>query len=91
MQKKFLTAEQVDQVLEAQRNSASRFGEIAYERGWLSTRQLAQLLAWQQEEPKQLAAILIRTGLLSPEQTTAALQSYYDSVHAAQANEVAAV
>lgn len=78
-QKKFLTSEQVDEVLAAQRNSTCRFGEIACQKGWITERQLSLLLAWQQEDPKQLAGQLIRLGLLPPEKAAAALEAYVKS------------
>lgn len=79
VQKSLLTCEQVEAILMEQRQNAIRFGEIACRRRWLTHQQLAQLLAWQQEDPKQLAGTTIRLGLLSPEQTAAALEDYAHS------------
>lgn len=86
VQKSLLTCEQVEAILLEQRQNASRFGEIACRKRWLTKQQLAQLLAWQQEDPKQLAGTIIRLGLLSPEQTAAALEEYTHSAFEASSS-----
>lgn len=73
---KLLTSEQVEEILVVQKNDDARFGEIACKKGWLTDRQLSLLLAWQHENPKQLAAELIRQGLLAPQVAAACLEDY---------------
>jgi diguanylate cyclase (GGDEF)-like protein len=75
-----LTPHQVNEILEAQTALEGRFGEIACQKGWLTEQQLAQLLAWQQENPKQLAAELIRQSVLQPQIVAAGLDDYLREV-----------
>jgi hypothetical protein len=59
-----------------QEKCGDRFGAIAVRLGYLSLNCLVHLLTLQQENPKQLAAVIIRLGLLAPEQAARALEQY---------------
>ncbi len=59
-----LTAEQVSLVLGEQQQGAKRFGETAVGLEYLDEQQLIALLALQKEDPRALAAVLIRHGAL---------------------------
>jgi diguanylate cyclase (GGDEF)-like protein len=86
-----LTRQQVEAVLAQQAQCGERFGMVAVRLGWLSWERLALLLAWQQENPKQLAAALIQQGSLSPTVALAALERYLQiHSHAAAASPVLA-
>ncbi|MDZ4684525.1 MAG: GGDEF domain-containing protein [Planctomycetaceae bacterium] len=74
----YLSTEQVQAIIGEQEDSGDRFGVVAVRQGVLTQSLLAQLLALQYENPKRLAASIIRLGLMSPEQTMAALERYSD-------------
>jgi hypothetical protein len=74
-----LTFEQIDDILREQEACGDRFGEIAVRQGALDQQQLARLLALQHENPRQLASVIIRLGLLTPQQATMALERFRDS------------
>jgi diguanylate cyclase (GGDEF)-like protein len=55
----------VDRILERQNVTNERFGEAAQGLELLTEAQLAQLLAWQAEDPKALAHELVKSGILT--------------------------
>ncbi len=63
-------------VLDEQMATDERFGEAAMRLGFLTESQLAQLLAWQNEDPKVVAKNLIRCGALPRQDTEQLLERY---------------
>ncbi len=66
----------VQRILDEQLATDERFGEAAVRLGLLTESQLAQLLAWQNEDPKSLAQTLIRCGVLGRQDTELLLDQY---------------
>ena len=71
-----MTESQVREVLSLQLRSDERFGEIAGQNGLLNSISLVQLLAAQQECPRQLATVIVQSGLLAPDVAISALEEY---------------
>ena len=73
---------QVESVLEQQRNEQGqrRFGEIAIEKTWLSSGQLAGVLAVQAEDPDLTARIVSERGFVAPDDAAHLVESYWASV-----------
>jgi diguanylate cyclase (GGDEF)-like protein len=66
----------VEQILERQEVTDERFGEAALRLELLTETQLAQLLAWQAEDPKVLAHQLVQTGVLTRPDVDMLLEQY---------------
>ena len=76
-QYRYLSAKQLDLVLQEQVSSPKRCGEIAVQMGLLEESHLAFLLAVQQEDPDQLAGKLVNRGLLEQGIATELLHQFY--------------
>lgn len=74
--KGFLSAEQVQAVLDEQIRGSDRFGAIAVRLGFLTDEDVSQLLAYQQEDPVQLATVLVRLGMIPQQRMIECLQEY---------------
>jgi hypothetical protein len=66
----------VERILKEQAITDERFGEAAVRLGLLTEPQLAQLLAWQNENPKILAQQLLRADILDRQDTEILLEQY---------------
>jgi diguanylate cyclase (GGDEF)-like protein len=72
-----LTEHQTRRIGEAQEeNNALRFGEAGLQLGFFDREQLCELLAWHAEPPRDLAALIIKNGLLDAPTTVQLLQRY---------------
>lgn len=72
----YLDTQAVKSILEEQLATDERFGEAARRLGLLTESQLAQLLAWQNEDPIGLAQQLVRSGVLGRQDTEILLEQY---------------
>jgi diguanylate cyclase (GGDEF)-like protein len=79
----WLTEAQVRQILRERRDTRRRFDEIAGESGLLTPDQLSTLLALQLEPPEQLAATLVKQGVISEDAMREKLRNFYQRVRSA--------
>ncbi len=77
---KLITAEQVAEILEMQKNSGLRFGEIAIQNQLLTHQQVAYLLALQLEPPILLAKSLISLELLESTSAAELIKQYLSEI-----------
>ena len=72
----YMDAREAETITAEQEQTGERFGAAAMRLKLLTWEQLVHMLSLQQEDPKQLAGMLIRLGLLAPEKAAAALEEY---------------
>lgn len=75
----YMTAAQVDEVHEKQRQVDKRFGEIAVELGYITDEQVEQMLSAQKQDHLLLAQALVDKGYMTIEQYSRALNDYKNS------------
>ncbi len=71
-----LDGKAVERILERQKTTDERFGEAARRLDLLTEAQLAQLLAWQNEDPNVLAQQLVQSGVLTRQDVGMLLEQY---------------
>ena len=76
MHEGFMSASQVDEVNEAQKQMDARFGEIAVQKGYLNEADLDRLLTQQARGGAELTQMLIDQGVFSPHEMEKIVAAY---------------
>ncbi|MBL4886346.1 MAG: HDOD domain-containing protein [Planctomycetaceae bacterium] len=71
--------DQLEEILDNQKVSKLRFGEIAIQLGYLTQNELIQLLAWQAEPPERLIHAIAQCGYFPIEQGRLLLGEFIDT------------
>jgi diguanylate cyclase (GGDEF)-like protein len=80
-----LSPQQTESIRNGQTQTGLRFGEVAVQLGYLDLLQLAGLIAWQQENPRNLAVELARLGLSNANRLETLINAYATEIAGAPA------
>jgi hypothetical protein len=81
---RFLTSDQINEVLSTHFESDERFGETALRLGFLNSKELQFILAIQQEQPQSVKATLVEVGLSTEEEASQLLNAYMQQLPQSQ-------